>query len=273
MNFRIPASVPQQAAQDPDAAHQDTMAYYDAIADQYHLFYRDWQAAMERDGATLRRKFQRAGLRRVLDASCGTGTQSIGLARYDFDITAADPNPHMLTRARQFARDFGVAERIHFVQAGFLDLPAVVDGPFDALVSAGNSLPHLLSDDDIRAALANFYDLLRPGGMLVIGIRDFELMLEDRPRFVPRQAHIDDPECDHILFDIWDWNDGPPVTVTFNTFFITGKGEHYTATRRPVTYRALTRTEMETMLECAGFTGITVESQGWELHFTARRGD
>lgn len=273
MNFRFPASMAQPAAQDPGAAHQETIAFYDAVADQYHLFYRDWQAAMERDGATLRRKFQREGVRRVLDASCGTGTQTIGLARHGFDVTAADPSPNMLARARELAGDFGVSEKIHFVQAGFLDLPEAVQGPFDALVSAGNSLPHLLSDDELHAALAHFRALLRPGGLLVIGIRDFELMLEDRPRFVPRQAHIDDPECDHILFDIWDWNDGPPVTVTFNTFFVSGKGERYTATRHPVTYRALTRAELEDMLTAAGFSDIAVETQGWELHFTARRGE
>ena len=39
---------------------------------------------------------------------------------------------------------------------------------------------------------------------LIIGMRDFDFLLEDRAHFVPRHAHTDDPNEDNILFDVWD---------------------------------------------------------------------
>jgi SAM-dependent methyltransferase len=129
----------------------------------------------------------------------------------------------------------------------------------------------LLTDDEIGAALKNFYDLLRPGGVLVVGVRDFDLLAEDRPRFVPRQLHTEDPNADFILFDVWDWDDGPPLTVTFNTFIVTGKNQSYTVSKHPVVYRALLRAELEGLITQAGFTGLKVESQAWELQYTARK--
>jgi glycine/sarcosine N-methyltransferase len=251
----------------------DTNTFYDAVADVYTLFYRDWDAVMQREGSTLRRLFRDTGstVKTVLDASCGVGTQSVALATYGFKVTAADPSAAMLAKAKEHAAKYRVGNAISFVNTNFLDLPNAVSGTFDAIVTKGNALPHLITDQEIGAALANFYNLLRPGGMLVIGMRDFDFMLEDRPRFVPRQFHDDDPNSDHILFDVWEWEDGDPITVTLNMFIVSGKGEQYATRKHAVTYRALCRDELETMLQNAGFTAINIETQGWELQITARK--
>ncbi len=250
----------------------DTNTFYDAVAEQYHLFYRDWQATVQREGSMLRRAFRDRNVTSVLDTSCGPGTQAIALANLGYDVTAADPSFNMLLKAHEYAGAHNVSERITFVRAGFLELPYAVAGPYDAVITKGNSLPHLIMDEEIMQALRNFYDLLRPGGTLLIGMRDFDFLLEDRPRFVPRQAHTDNPYEENILFDVWDWDDGPPITVTFNTFFVSGKGSDYRVTKHPVTYRALRREELESMLEETGFVDLKVETQIWENVFTATKG-
>lgn len=249
----------------------DTTTFYDAIAGSYHLFYRDWEATIQREGASLRRLFRDLGVVKVLDASCGTGTQAIGMAMHHFEVTAADPSQRMLLQAQEHAKRYNVADDITFVRTDFLNLPRAIVGPFDAVITKGNSLPHLLTDDDILTALRNFYDLLRPGGMVVVGMRDYDLMVEDRARFVPRQVHLDDPEKDYILFDVWDWNDGPPITVTFHTFIVSGKGDNYTAKKHTVVYRALLRAELEALMIRAGFSDVKFEPQGWEVLATGRR--
>ncbi len=249
----------------------DTNAYYDAIADHYHLFYRDWEATLQREGSAMRRLFRDRNIGKVLDASCGTGMQAIALAQKGFDVTAADPSFHMLLKAREHAAVHDVADDITFVRAGFLDLPHALVGPYDAVITKGNSLPHLISDAEITQAIRNFHKLLRPGGTLVIGMRDFDFMLEDRPTFVPRHIHTEDPNEDKILFDVWDWDDGPPITVTFNTFIVSGKGSDYRVTKYPVTYRALRREELESMLADVGFVDVKVETQLWEMIFTATK--
>ncbi len=249
----------------------NTNDFYDAVADHYHLFYRNWEATLDREGATLRRLLGARNVRSVFDASCGPGTQAIALARLGFDVTAADLSETMLAKARENAAVYAPAGKLHYLHAGFLDLPNRVHSTFDAVLTKGNALPHLLTDGEITLALRNFHALLKPGGTLIVGIRDFDILLEDRPRFVPSQFH-DDPNEQHILFDIWDWDDGPPVIVTFNKFLVSGIGEDYRVQKKSVRYRALRRAELEALLIATGFTDITVGQQQWELVFTATKG-
>src|SRR5262249_30305935 len=156
-------------------------------------------------------------------------------------------------KARANAIRYKVSDRIRFGCVGFLDLDHVFKPgvQFDAVITKGNALPHLLTDAEIKTALTNFYRLLKPGGTVIIGIRDFDFLLEDRPRFIPGQFH-DYPDEQHILFDIWDWDDGPPTTVTFNKFIVSGQGSDYKVRKDAVRYRALRRAELEAMLgECS----------------------
>lgn len=255
----------------PSAEPESSSAYYDAIAERYHFFFRDWTAAMQRESGALRRLYRDRGVKRVLDASCGAGTQAIALALHHYEVTAADPSPKMLMRAQENARNHGVVDDITFVRADFLSLPRTVIGPYDAVITKGNALPHLISDDDWLSALRGFYDLLRPGGMLTIGLRDFDLLIEDRPRFVPRHLHDTDPNQDVIVFDVYDWQNTDPLTVTFNTFLVSGKGDDYAVTRFPVTYRAITREEAVALVTAAGFTDIQAATEGWELILNAVR--
>jgi glycine/sarcosine N-methyltransferase len=253
------------------AVRNDTNTFYDAIADYYHLFFRDWYATLEREGSVLRRVFRDRNVKTVLDASCGPGTQAIALAQLNYEVTAADPSFNMLTKARAHAREFDVADDITFVRASFLELTHALNGPYDAVMTKGNALPHLLTDPEIVQALRNFHKLLRKGGILLIGMRDYDMLLEDRPTFMPRQIHTHDPHQDYILFDLWEWQDTEPVTVTFNTFIVSGKGTQYNVTKHPVTYRALQRDELDAMLREVGFVDIKMDTQGWEIAVTATK--
>ncbi len=248
----------------------DTSHFYDDIADDYHLLYRDWDSHLEREGLNLRRFFRPYGVKTVLDASCGPGTQAIALAQLGYEVTAADPSAGILARARENAAACDVTRNITFVQSDFQNLHHAVSGPFDAIMTKGSSIPHLLRDEQIEETLLIFYELLRPGGILLIGLRDFEQLLEDRPRFMPGRIHDGPPE-QIITFDIWDWDDGPPITVTVNSFIVRGGGQTYQVTKRPVVFRALTADEVEVVMSEVGFANITSQQDRWELIMTATK--
>ncbi|MCD4684777.1 MAG: hypothetical protein K8S97_02430 [Anaerolineae bacterium] len=105
---------------------------------------------------------------------------------------------------------------------------------------------------------------------MLIGMRDFEPLLEDRPRFWPGRVH-DEPEEQIITFDVWDWDDGPPLTVTLNSFIVRGQGEAYRVTKRPVVFRALTAEEVEIVLSELGFENFQAQRDRWELLMTATK--
>ena len=162
------------------------------------------------------------------------------------------------------AHEHGVEGKINFIQSDFLNLPQHVSGQFDAIVTKGNAFPHLITDAEIEKALRIFFDVLRPGGTVIIGMHDFEPFIEDRPRFIPGRIHdgdLADNEPEIITFQKWDWGEDEPLIVTVNNFILIGR-EKYEIRKRPVKYRALTATDLDsaarTAIDPDAFTWVVV---------------
>lgn len=253
------------------ATTKNISQFYDAIAEYYPLFYRNWETQLEREGLGLRAIFRNKGVTRVLDASCGAGTQAIALAQLGFNVVATDPSPGMLRKAHEIAASYELRGDLEFHRADFMHLEEVTSGPFDALITKGNALPHLLTDEEIELTLHTFYELLRPGGCLVIGMRDFGPFMEDRPRFIPGFTHERDDGSEFITFDIWEWQDGPPVIATQNLFIVQGQGDSYTTIKRQATFRPLSTDEVKVVLLEAGFEDISDQPDRTERVLVARK--
>jgi len=249
-----------------------TNNFYDAIAEYYPLFYKDWETQLEREGLGLKAIFRDKGVKRVLDAACGIGTQSIPLAKLGYDVTAIDPSAGMLQKARQIAIEHDVLGEIQFEQADFAHLSEKVSGEFDAILCKGNALPHLLTDEEIEHTLYIFSELLRPGGLLILGLRDFEQFMEYRPRLLPGFVHdYEDENQQFITFDVWDWDEGPPVVATQNLFIIKGIGENYKTIKRTVSFRPLSLDEVRVVLLENGFEEVHEQPDRWEQVLVARK--
>lgn len=257
-----------------ESSKNDTREFYDAVADAYHLYFRDWETQLEREGLQLRRWFRDRDIKRVLDASCGPGTQSIALAQLGYDVVACDPSSGMLLRAHRHAVEYDVEDKIEIIQSDFLSLPDNVKGTFDAIITKGNAFPHLVTDAEIEKALRIFYGLLRPGGTVIIGMQDFEPYIEGRPRFIPGRIHdadLVDNEPEIITFDKWDWDEGPPLTVTVNNFILKGRGDEYEVRKHEVIFRALTAAEVQVVLLEANFENIEIIRDRLELVMMANK--
>ena len=106
--------------------------------------------------------------------------------------------------------------------------------------------------------------------MLVVGIRDYDFMLEDRIRFVPGQFH-DEPDEQIMTYEIRDFEDSHPATVRFNTFIVTGINADYAVHKHSVLHRALTSEALKLLLADCGFTLVRIEAQAWENVYICRR--
>ena len=94
---------------------------------------------------------------RILDVAAGTGSSSAALARSGARVVAVDISPGMIAEGRRRHR------KIEFVEADAMALP-FGDDEFDAVtISFG-----LRNIADPKAALAEFYRVLAPGGRLVV---------------------------------------------------------------------------------------------------------
>ncbi len=143
---------------------------YDDLADSYAFIFPDWQAAVERQGDTISKLIGEPPLA-VLDCSCGIGTQAIGLAKLGYTVHATDISSKEVEKAKETADKMGVD--LTFGIADFRSLDDVVEGEYDVVISFDNSLPHLLTDEDITKALNAMKTKLIDGGKLFISIRDY----------------------------------------------------------------------------------------------------
>lgn len=231
----------------------DTVAYYNNMAEYWTMFYKDWDIQLEREGLSLRSIFRKKGVERVLVAASGIGTQAIPLAKLGYAVVATSASPVMLQKAQELATNEGVAEQIQFINASFDDLLEETTGEFDAIVCKGNALPHLITDEAIETTLLIFHELLRPGGVLVVGLQDFEPFTQNRPRFLPGVDHVNDDGSEFITFDIWEWQDGPPTIATRNLYMVRGTPPQMATTKHSVMFRPLSTDEVKVVLLELGY--------------------
>lgn len=234
----------------------ETQRFYDDLAATYHLNYQDWHDAVPRQGrvldALIRAHLPGAEPLRILDCSCGIGTQAIGLALLGHHVTGSDLSPASVDRAGHEAAAFDVD--VDFAVADMRHLPPAIPSGVDVAISCDNSLPHLRTDAELDVALAGMAGRLRPGGLLVAGIRDYDSLTRDRPRFTPPRV-VERPDGRSVLFQLWDWaENGASYELTM--FVMKQEGDGWQTDVHRVTYRALLRHELESSARKAGLTAI-----------------
>jgi SAM-dependent methyltransferase len=141
------------AGADPIAVEYDALApAYDTLTHDYD--YDRWLAEIER----IARSHGLSG-KRVLDVACGTGKSFLPLLRAGYSVTGCDISPAMLERAA--AKAPGVP--LH--QADMRALPTY--GEHDLVTCLDDSLNHLLTPDELTAALRGISANLAPNGLAV----------------------------------------------------------------------------------------------------------
>jgi 2-polyprenyl-3-methyl-5-hydroxy-6-metoxy-1,4-benzoquinol methylase len=108
---------------------------------------------------------------RILDVSAGIGTQALPLAALGYEVVARDLSPSAIRRLDREAKDRGLD--IDSGTADMRDIGQSVAGSFNAIVAFDNSIPHLLTDAEIRTSFAAFRQLLAPGGQVLVSVRDY----------------------------------------------------------------------------------------------------
>ena len=228
--------------------------FYDALAPWYHLVYQDWETSIARQGEALRSLLTTewgTGVRRLLDVTVGIGTQALGLAARGYEVFGSDISRSSVHRATAEAARRGLTLRC-FVA----DVRAVAarSASADAVLACDNSLPHLLSEDEIRIALKECLRCLRPEGGCVISLRDY----------APPPAHGTEETKDYgdrvwegracRLRQVWSWR-GEVYDLAFELAAKDGTDE--VVLRTPQTsYLAVSVSRFAALMESVGFKNV-----------------
>ena len=229
--------------------------FYDELSPDYHLIFDDWDKAMKRQAKiidSLITKYSKIKPVTLLDCSCGIGTQAIGLAQKGYKIHATDLSPKAIKRAKSEAKKRAVF--ISFDVVDFRNLENQVEGQFDVVISCDNSLPHLLTDEDLLSAAKNIFSKMKPSGLFLASIRDYDQLLTKKPISTPANVKTYKGEKT-ISFQVWDWKSDTNV-YTVNHFTLKGSQDMYETHVRKTRYRAYKRDEISDVFDAAGFFNI-----------------
>jgi SAM-dependent methyltransferase len=230
-------------------------SYYNHLAPYYKYIYADWDASLQRQAGMLDsviREYFGDKVQRILDAACGIGTQSIGLAQLGYAIASSDISPGELEQARSEAQKRGL--KIEFKMADMRKLSSVFQEEFDLVIACDNTIPHLLSNDEIIQVFREFYQCTGPEGGCLITVRDYENMERDGKRLYPRTVHeTDDGKL--LMFDLWEFEGD---FYDFTTYVVLDKRDGTTETQaiRGGRYYCVTIPTLERLMGQAGFQKV-----------------
>lgn len=182
-----------------------TALFYDQLAEDYHLIFGDWEESIKRQAKSLQKlisSYSKIRKPKILDCSCGIGTQAIALASKGYEVTATDISSGEIKRARKEAAKRHL--NIKFGVADFRRLNAQVPGSFDIVISFDNALPHLLTDTDMKKAIKNIWLKLNHQGYFFASIRDYDKAAKEKPKFTP-PYEMKEGGIRRVVFQIWDW--------------------------------------------------------------------
>jgi SAM-dependent methyltransferase len=231
--------------------------FYDEFASVYHLIAAGWDGAVRRQGEVLHEVLAERtgdGGLSILDSSCGIGTQSIGLAMKGHDVVGVDPSKRSIARARREAERFVEVERRPKFRVGDMRRLDAVDGSFDAVVTLDNSVAHLPDDADLEQMVAASKSVLKPWGILVVGVRDYDAVQQKRPTGT-RPRRIDDEHGERVYVQTWEWSqDGRYYDMEL--FIISRKENGWRTKAATVRMRAWGRGKLQAAFENQGFDRI-----------------
>ena len=226
--------------------------FYDNLASHYDKLFLDWQATTQEQAIILDNIFRANGFDKtaeVLDCACGIGTQAIGLAAMGYRVTGSDISDGELAQAKDRAAKNQVT--VDFEHADFCALSDTFSKQFDIVIAMDNALPHMLTHEDLAAAVKSIVHQAKDGGMFVASIRDYDALLMDKPPYSPPYIHKTETG-QRVSFQTWTWEGENYRLIQY----ILDDADTLQASKFECEYRATRRQELTDLLLEAGCSHV-----------------
>jgi glycine/sarcosine N-methyltransferase len=224
--------------------------FYDSLAAHYHLIFDDWNATIDRQASVLNTLLvAQLGSHRlkVLDCACGIGTQAIGFAKCGHQVVASDLSCAAVARAKVEAERRAL--QISFRLSDMTSLAEIAESDFDVVAALDNALPHL-SVEQVSHAVTAMASKLKPNGLFVASIRDYDALIVQRPT-IQNPAFYGGKGERRIVHQVWDWIDS--ASYVLHVYITAQSNQAWTVYHFVSQYRCLLRNELSNALHSAGF--------------------
>ncbi len=163
------------------------MNVFDEIALAYDRTI-DWESRLGRELPFILASLPTENRFRILDIACGSGRHAVALTKQGHEVYAFDSSKAMI----EFAVELAILESVHVSLgvADMLELEEKYSGPFDLIISLGNSLALLPSFTQFKQIVSAAVSMLTEGGALIFQVLNFEAVEEQGIRFMPTRTGI-----------------------------------------------------------------------------------
>jgi SAM-dependent methyltransferase len=153
--------------------------------EQFSEFYDQmmaWSARINQEGMFFKKIVSDYKLKSSLDVACGTGFHVIMFRRLGLDAIGVDGSPKMIDKAKANSMACGVT--VDFVLGDFHNLSKRFSEGFDIITFLGDTLAHIKDKAETKKVIQSFYNILNPGGVLVLQTRNYEMIVKNQLRFM-----------------------------------------------------------------------------------------
>ena len=138
---------------------------FEDLSDVYEVLV-DWPQRLARETPFYRQWWERVGVRRVLDAACGTGQHAALFAAWGLSVEGADGSERMIAKARSLHGETG---SLRWIVRRFEEA-CPTSAAFDAAICVGNSLALAPDEASAERAIGNLLAAVRRGGVVVVQV-------------------------------------------------------------------------------------------------------
>jgi SAM-dependent methyltransferase len=238
---------------------------YSILAKHYDLLMGNWDQQVTRTGEWLDDILRPLQVHSILDCTCGTGLQSIALAKRGYFVTGVDISPAMLRKARENARRAGVAVR--WIRSDIRSLQNDIKECFDAVITCGNSLLHLSNELDLCRGIRSMCVATHLDGYCLIDLAEYEENLKAQPPFLCQQ--VQESRGRQAIFFATKERRGRIVTL--NIFVLRETKRGWRTIQRSSQLRPPQKSELLGLLKETGFQEIRDISRPRSITLLAKK--
>src|SRR5439155_5464896 len=157
--------------------------YDEVLSPYYSRMFGDFETKVGEQQALLERLATRAahGDSMAVDLGCGSGFQSIALARLGFRVLAVDFSRRLLDELNERAGGVSVTA----VTGDIRDVAALVPAGVEVVACMGDTLSHLEHLEDLDGVFEGWASRRATGGRLMLTFRDLGGVFRELDRFIP----------------------------------------------------------------------------------------
>lgn len=217
------------------------MDFYENLEHHYDRMTR-FKVRINKEKSILGQWVEKYKFQSLVDVACGTGLHAILLSKMGIKTTGVDISETMLRQADLHGRDMNA--EVTWIKSSMEELKSNLNEKYDSLFCTGNSIPHILDKSSLKKTFKGFYDLLNPGGLLVIQLLNYKKIYDTKNRIVGIHREKD---TEYIRFyDLYP-------ALTFNILIINWNGDRAVHSIQSTELYPYRKEELESSLHREGF--------------------